>query len=124
MRLGLTSDGDQDQRQHIVDALEVTNAECQGIHAQLQGVMWPLNYLANVIYKVCIEDGKNREEEGKGTVFPERQETQEAGVETSKVLEGNREDTEDQGEGPSGLSAVDKGKGKEVQEEEETLQEE
>jgi len=55
----------------------------------------------------------------------------EAGVATSEVLNesgevpgSGRKGTKDQGEGPSGLSATDKGKGKEKEVVEETLQEE
>ena len=77
---------------------------------------------------MCIEDGKDRAEEQEGTIVPEQWKMQETGMETCEVLRkvpgGSHEDTEDQGEGLGGLSAVDKGKGKEVQEEEETLQEE
>ena len=44
--------------------------------------------------------------------------------ETDGVWEGGCEGTKDQGEGPSGLTLVDKGKGKERRVKEETLQEE
>ena len=92
---------------------------------QLQGMVQALNYLADVAYKVCIEKGEDGAEEREGTVVPERWETQEAGVATSKVLEGDHKGTEDGGKGPSSLSAMDKGKVKEKEiVEEETLQEE
>ena len=48
-----------------------------------------------------------------------------ASKEVTKAMEGGCEGTEDRGEGPSGLTAVDKKKGKEKGAmEEETLQEE
>ena len=60
-----------------------------------------------------------------------RWEMWEAGVETREVTRGetnraqggDREVTKDRGEGPSEVRFTDKGKGKEVMEEEETLQE-
>jgi hypothetical protein len=79
------------------------------------------------------ESGGRRGERGKVTSEgAARRGEQGAGAMTSEVPgEGNgeagetREDSEDRGEGPSGLSAADKGKGKEKEVvEDQTLQEE
>ena len=104
-----------------MDALEVANAEHQVTCTQLQGMVQALNYPADVAYRVCIKNDEEGAEEREGTMVPERWETQEAGIATSKVPE----DTKDGGEGLSRLNTTDKGKGKEKEiVEEETLQEE
>ena len=98
----------------------------------LQSISYPITQVANkVVYHhfVVIREGLGKEWEG--TIVPERWETQEAGVATSEVLNESGEvpgsgceGTKDWGEGLSSLSAADKGKGKEKEVVEETLQEE
>ena len=98
--------------------------------AQFVELSWAVKYIAEAVYHHFMVSREGSGEEREGTVILERQERWEAGVATSKVLseeggvpEDGREGAEDQGEGPSRLTTVDKGKGKEVQDEE-TLQEE
>ena len=138
-------------RQHLVDMLEIVNAEHHMMWTQLEGVCqaWDamniklcsigsqlggsnqgLQYLAGMVWKryAVTQGNLASRQAGSSSEGVTRQEKQEAGMGTSEeVVEatvGGYEGTKDQGEGLSGLTTADKGKGKEVQEEEETLQEE
>ena len=122
----------QEWWEHVVDALEVVNMECQAARMQLAMVAWAIEYISEAVYHHFVANREDSDGEQEGTIVPERWETQEARVGTSKVPGGGsgvaggaHKGSEDQGEGSSGLSAVDKGKGKEKEiEGEETLQEE
>ena len=111
----------------MIDVLEVTNAEHQAIHVQFAGICEAVEYIAEIVYHHFVV-GNEELTEGWGKQANqgvEGWEMQEAGVGTSKVLSGEMgEGIKDRGEGPSGLSLVDKGKGKEKEVmEEEALQE-
>jgi len=113
----------EEQRQwwdHVVDTLEVANTECQAMCVQLMGLHEAMEYISEAVYHQFVVGGEGSDEEREGAVVLERREMQEAGVATSEIPS---EGTKDWGKGPSGLTTADKGKGKEVQDEE-TLQEE
>ena len=105
-------------QEYIVDILEVMNVEQQVAQTQLGEMSWAIKYIAEAVYHCFMVSRDGSGEEREGTVILKTWETWEAGIGTS-------EGTKDWGEGPSGLTAGDKGKGKEKEvQEEETLQEE
>ena len=120
------------QLEGVHQAWEVTNIELRSIGGQLGGINWGLEYLARMVWKRYaasqrgLESGRGRSVRGGAT----RQEasvgiSKGASKEVTEATEGGCKGTEDQGKGPSGLMATDKEKGKEKEAmEEETLQEE
>ena len=119
----------------MIDVLEVANAERQAIHAQFSGIHEAVKYITETVYHHLTVGNEGLTEGGskRASWGVERWELREAGVgtsempngETGKGQEGGCKGTKDLGEGPSGLSLADKGKGKQKEiMEEETLQEE
>ena len=123
------------QLKGIRQAWEATNIKLRSIGGQLGGINWALEYLTRMAWKryAATQGGLASKRGGRLSEGAARQETQEASMGTNKIVdkeavevpEGDCKGAEDEGEGPSGLSAADKGKGKEKETGEEgTLQEE
>ena len=119
------------QREGVFQAWEAANIEFRSIGGQLEGINWVLKYLARMAWKrYAAKQGGLASGRGtgasEGAARPEMQEvgvvTRKAAVEGEGSPGGGCEGSEDWGEGPSGLGTADKGKGKEVADE--NLQEE
>ena len=69
----------------VANTLEVTNAERQAAHTQFEGLSWAVKYITEAVYHHFVVSREGLGEEREGTVVPEEQETQDAGVATSEV---------------------------------------
>ena len=108
---------------HIVDVLEVANMECHRVQNQLKIICKGLKYLAKLEYKAYVKGSEGTPSE-QGQEICREVEMWEAGVGTSKRMSGGQGSKPEATKVASELRFSNKGKGWEVVDEEETLQEE